>query len=552
MKLLPVLFFVLVLFTAPAGAGYLITEFCPDGYASGDGDEYFILSGTGDLTSYAVSDGEGTISFPENRQGPVTVARSAEGYFSIYKTYPDYEIIESEASVPNVKTAGKFQMANSGDSLSLYKNGYEIQTVTWPDDVATSNGRVHVLNDGVWDTRVYKIGQSRFSPETFIADSATLFVSPDCSFEVVTKAIDDAKATLCIAVYEFESPAIARHVAAASARGVDVTILVEGGPVGGMSDEEKGVLNYLTAAGADVYTIESVDKLPARYRYHHAKYLIADGSATLVLSENLGDTGIPKTGTAGNRGWGALVQDKELAAYFTKVFESDLAGYDIYPWKPTKTALPEEKPGQDTLTVFHPLTLENVKITPVIAPDTSSLIEDLLQGAYCSLDIEQAYISPWPGGVQNAWLAIALEKAKQGISVRVILDGMYYNTEDDADNDELVATLNRLDLPVSARLINPGDTVLKLHNKGVIADGRSVLISSINWSYNSPVNNREAGLIIEDTRAAKYYTKVFDLDFEGEKYEEPLSYGLGFDLRFLLAGGIVLILILILIIRRRR
>ena len=555
MKYIPVLLllslFTLMLFISPAGAGYLITEFCPDGYADGDGDEYFILSGTGDLTSYAVSDGEGTVFFTENCTGPVTVARSAEAYYSIHGTYPDYEIIESESSVPNVKVTGKFQMANSGDSLSLYAGGYEIQTVAWPDDVVTSNGRVHVLEDGIWDKRVYKIGQSRFASASYTADAVTLFVSPDCSYEVITSVIDNAKDSLKIAVYEFESPAFAEHVKDACVRGVKVTLLVEGGPVGGMSSAEKGVLNYLSEAGADVYTIESQTKLPARYRYHHAKYMIADDYVTIVLSENLGETGVPRTGTAGNRGWGVAVSDAEVAAYFANVFASDLGGYDIFPWQKTAAKLPEEDAGADAISVTRPLTIENVKITPVIAPDTSYLIEEMLAGAGRSLDIEQAYISPWPNGAQNGWLAIALEKAEAGVTLRVILDGMYYNTQDDADNDELVASLNRMDLPVSARLINGNERILKLHNKGVIADGHEVLISSVNWSYNSPVNNREAGLIIDDVRAAEYYTKVFDSDFAGESYDEPVSYELGFDVRYILAGAIIAVLIAILIVRRK-
>jgi Phosphatidylserine/phosphatidylglycerophosphate/cardiolipin synthases and related enzymes len=550
MKLLPAALLLVLLLASPASAGFLITEFCPDGFAAGDGDEYFTLTGSGVLTSYTVSDGEGVLAFPENRPGPVTVARSAEGFYSVYGTWPDYEILETVSSVPNVISSGRFQMANTGDSLTLYAGGTVVQSVAWPDDVPTSNGRVHVLEDGVWDKRIYKIGQSRFAPATFTADAVTLFVSPDCSFEAVASVIDNAKDSLRIAVYEFESPALAEHIAAACARGVDVTLLLEGGPVGGISSAEKGVLNYLSKSGADVYTIESTS-VPARYRYHHAKYMVADDSVTVVLSENLGDTGIPEPGTAGNRGWGAAVYDREVAAYFTQVFESDLAGYDIYPWKTTGTSLPAPESGQPSLSITKPLTIENVRITPVISPDTSYLVEEMLKGAHRSLDIEQAYISPWPGGAENAWLGLALDAAKQGANVRVILDGMYYNTQEDADNDELVASLNRRGLPVSARLLNPGERILKLHNKGVIADGHAVLISSINWSYNSPQNNREAGLIIDDARAAEYYTKVFNLDFEGESYSEPLSYSLGFDMRYLLAGAIVLVLLLILIVRRK-
>ena len=550
MKHVPLLL-LLCLLVMPVSADYVLTEFCPDGYASGDGDEYFILSGSGDLTSYSVSDGEGTLWFPENHAGDILVARSAEAYYKIYHSLPDLEIINSDASVPDMKMSGKFQMANSGDQLTLYRDGMPVQSVSWPDELAASNGRVHVFEDGVWDKRIYKIGQSRFSAQTFSADLVTLFVSPDSSYEVISSIIDNTKSSLFIGVYEFDHPLLAQKTADACRRGVDVTILVEGGPVGGMGGDEKGVLNYLTDAGAHIFTIESVSGFPARYRYHHAKYLISDYYVTAVVSENFGETGIPVTGTAGNRGWGAAVYDSKVASYFIDVISSDLAGYDIYPWKKTTHVFPEGGLSRPALSVFKPMTIEHVLVTPVISPDTSYLIDDLVRSANTTLDVEQAYISPYPGGAQNEWLGDVILAAQRGVKVRVILDGMYYNTQEDADNDELVATLNRAGLPISARLLNPSDILIKLHNKGVIADKRAVLISSVNWSFNSPNNNREAGLIITDERAAEYYTKVFDSDFSGEQYSDPVSYEIGFDVRFILAGLILVVLIVILIIRRK-
>jgi phosphatidylserine/phosphatidylglycerophosphate/cardiolipin synthase-like enzyme len=50
----------------------------------------------------------------------------------------------------------------------------------------------------------------------------------------------------------------------------------------------------------------------------------------------------------------------------------------------------------------------------------------------------------------------------------------------------------------------------------VIVDGNSVLVSSINWNENSPMNNREAGVIIEDPDAAAYYLRVFEEDWKNE------------------------------------
>lgn len=550
MKRLLLTFLLLAVCISPVSA-FVLCEFCPDGYAAGDGDEYFILEGTGSLNGWTVTDGEGTLTFPAGAvsSGRVVVARSAEAFFTIHKTLPDYEILESNA-VKNILQTGRFQMANTGDDLSLLYQGKVVQTVSWPGELISSNGRVHVYTDGVWDDRIYKIGQSRFAAETFTADSVTLFVSPDSSYEAVTGVIREASQTLLISMYEFTHSDIAREIADAAGRGVEVTLLLEGGPVGGISDEEKGVMNYLANRGVSVLTIESEGSIPARYRYLHAKYLVADGYETVVLSENFKPSGIPLPGTKGNRGWGAVIRDEETAGYFTEVFAADLLGIDIYPYVPGDEPLPASWSDEESAPRFDVMTLYDVRITPVISPDTSSLVLDLIRSAQTSVDLQQAYISPYPGG-ENLWLSAVYDAAGRGASVRVMLDGMYYNTANDADNDELAAALNRHGGDISARLLLPGAHLTKLHNKGMIVDGDHVLISSVNWNFNSPNNNREAGVIIHSREAAGYYAAVFAYDWEGDFDKDPVSAGVGFDIRFILAGGIVILLICILIYRRR-
>ena len=550
MKVLRILLMLIILCLAitPASA-YTITEFCADGYAKGDGDEYFILEGTGSLSAWSVTDGEGTVSF-SGGSGRTVVARSAELYYQIHGSYPDFEITESLTSIPNAVVSGRFQLANTEDSLTLLENGRAVQTIAWPADVAKGNGRVHRFTDGVWDTRVFKIGQSDFAPQTFTADRVTLFVSPDCSHEVITDVIHDADESILLSMYEFTSVSLAEALADAEHRGVEVTILMEGGPVGGISDSEKGVLNYLSRNGAEIFTIESEGNLPARYRYLHTKYLVADGEVTVVLSENFKDSGIPASGY-GNRGWGAAVEDSGVAEYFTEVFADDLAGYDIYRWVEGSEPLPETAQAEKAVTIFKPVTVGNVQVTPVISPDTSFLVGNVLDSAKYSVDIQQAYIAHYPDS-ENPWLAVALRAAEAGAEVRIQLDGMYYNTDSEADNDEIAASVNRRGLEnLQAKILTDREGILKLHNKGFIIDDETVLISSINWNYNSPTNNREAGLLLESEEAAAYYTRVFSYDWDGVVLDNPASAAVGFDIRYLLAGIIIVGLVGLYVWRRR-
>ena len=52
-----------------------------------------------------------------------------------------------------------------------------------------------------------------------------------------------------------------------------------------------------------------------------------------------------------------------------------------------------------------------------------------------------------------------------------------------------------------------------IHNKGIVVDGKTVLISSVNWSSDGVLRNRDAGLIIRDPQVARYYQRVFTDDW---------------------------------------
>ena len=53
-------------------------------------------------------------------------------------------------------------------------------------------------------------------------------------------------------------------------------------------------------------------------------------------------------------------------------------------------------------------------------------------------------------------------------------------------------------LDVTARLMAWSDSITKLHNKGAIIDGESVLVGSMNWGSNAALRNREMGVLIHD------------------------------------------------------
>jgi len=515
---IPILVAVLLILV-PCSA-FQITEFCPDPYLPNDADEYIIISGSGSLDGITISDGEGGFRFPPGTvaDGQVIIARSAVAFNQTHGQLPDFEWYDTTPSVPDVISGDKLRMANTRDELMLYNHNSLLQKVSWPADVKSREGQIHYLEGGIWDQRPFSLGQSRFVPATFDNITITAFVSPDSAGVVFDSALTSAKQTVHVNVYEFSSATLASQLIDAEKRGVDVLVLVEGGPVGGISNEEKAALFSMNQSGIPVYQMAEVNDNKAPYRFDHAKYIVIDGRSVLITSENFKASGIPPAGFKGNRGWGVYIEDPGPAAYFDNVFLSDIRMKNSIPYSGTPGPL-EASPAVAYRPEFPAQRFQGATVTPVISPDTSYQILGLINSAQNSIEIEQAYITNETATTLNPYLAAAVNASRRGVRVRVILDSYWYNIEEEKDNDEMAALINRIaateGLSIEARCAELDlNNIEKIHNKGVIVDNLSVLVSSINWNSNSPNFNREAGVIIRHPGAARYFLNVFEDDWQ--------------------------------------
>jgi cardiolipin synthase len=514
-----IVFLLLIAGVVHAATDVRITEFCPDPYLYNDMDEYLVLSGTGSLDGITVSDGRGGFRFPPGTRinGALTIARSGPAFLQSHGKLPDFEWLDYSPVVPNVINGDPLRLANTGDELLLYDGSELIQRVAWPKDVKPREGQVHYLENGVWDPRPLMIGQSRFEPAIFFNVTVTTFVSPDCSSEMFTYAVDRASDEILLNVYEFSSPVMADSLIAAQGRGVNVSVLVEGGPVGGISPEENAAIWRMNAGGIPVLQMAAGKDVHPPYRYDHAKYVVLDHRAVLLTSENFKYSGFPPAGFNSNRGWGVYLEDPALAKYFSTVYQTDSTGPSVIPIKGS-AGDPETVPAGKRAAEFKPAQFSGATVRPVISPDTSSQILDLIKAAQTSIEIEQAYITNETPLTLNPYLAAAINASRRGVHVRVLLDSYWYNIEDEKDNDEMAALISSIgtteQIPLEGRCADLAAANLeKIHNKGVIVDGQRVLVSSINWNSNSPNFNREAGVIIDHTGVAQYFLTVFEDDW---------------------------------------
>lgn len=554
-RVLLLLLLLLFFLVTQSASALRIVEFCPDTYLPRDADAYFVLDGTGSLANITISDGEGSLAFPPGAQvrGRVTVADEALAYRMTHGSFPDFEVRETSSAVPDMVKTGRFAPANDGDELVLSINGLTTQSVRWPGDFQPREGQVHYLPGTVWDPRILLLGQSQFSPETFRNATVTAFVSPDSSFGVLEGAVAQARREILVNAYELTYPGIGDLLIAARHRGVSVTVLLEGGPVGGISREEEATCAALNQSGIPLFRMTTTTAAHARYRYNHAKYLVIDGQDLLISTENFGVHGYPPSGSRGNRGWGAFIEDPGAAGYFREVFSADLHGGDVIPYAPLPMGIPSPSP-LPYHAQFPPLRATGVTVTPILAPDTSGEILSLMDRAKGLIEIEQASIRNASRHELDPFLSAAVNASRRGVTVRILLDGSRYNDEGPADNNEMVDLVNavalREALPLAARIMDPESGNLEaIHTKGVIVDRQLVMISSINWNGNSPNFNREAGVILESPALGGYYSSVFDEDWNRAGAGAGVG---GPDMVKLALAGMVIILLLLFLWRRRR
>lgn len=174
---------------------------------------------------------------------------------------------------------------------------------------------------------------------------------------------------------------------------------------------------------------------------------------------------------------------------------------------------------------------ENDPILQLISSATRTIDTQLLG---CGLDWD------WLGTERESlYLEALLEKAAQGVKVRLILDGNYTNLSSSDDNyDTYLFVKNRAEQEgyagnISVRLYTEG-RFLKIHNKGMIVDGERVLLGSVNWSPGGVLENREAGVVLESKEIGEFFSLGFEEDWveccsQERNEEKKASVGLGFE-----------------------
>jgi cardiolipin synthase A/B len=608
-KTIGLVFYIVVLITglsqhpayAEPTATILITEVYDNTHTSVQ-DEYIALHNptttSVDITGWYITDEP---EKPQSQQAKIQfldhtvlspnatlyLTQNATAYLHETGKLPTYEYkVNSRPDVPQLKIYKTVTLNNAGGLVALKNNqnqtidlviyGETQQTNTeWNGSPIPSSGtgvilKRNTINGQPVDTnsasdwihpRIYAIGQSDFPAQTLTSTGElTLFVSPDNSYETIAGELRNAHHTIDMNMYEFTNPFLCKELTNALKRNITIRLFMEGSPIGGLTPQEKYILNTIASQGGNIRFIvsDSEQHINARYQFDHAKYLIIDNETVIVESCNWAKTGVPKNPTYGNREWGIVVHNPDVAAVFSEVFQDDWnpTHSDSYSLQDMNMIVPSGitldntiptgryKPRFTAQTITEPYT-----ITPLFSPDNSEQgILNAIDSATTSLYIQQLYIYKNWGTTISPFVQHIVNKTQHGVDVKIILD---YNPSYEGTTAILNETKTYLETyGAQVKFLSPGPSPFTtVHNKGMIIDNQTVLISSINWNEQSVRKNREAGILLTNHDAASYYAAVFLSDWNLDLHQ-PTTTGFSWaDYKYYVLIAVVFTITLMLIIR---
>lgn len=420
------------------------------------------------------------------------------------------------------------------------------------------------LTDIAWGRRVRMPGWLGWDNATLAQPTlvnayatTTVAVGPEGLYTPLAAAFAAATASIDLSIYTFEHPQMTNVLLAALHRGVQVRILLEASPPGGIDDLQRWCLAQLAAAGADIRYLAARDEAPTgyrpRYRFTHAKYGIMDGQRVLLGTENFTTDSMPppsRKPVGGRRGFYLLTDASPVVQTLQQLFAADWQperfldlrpfdpAHEKYGGPPDDFVLPEptqwfvtEAPFGDAVTAASAARFAVISAPEnTLRPDAGILALIAQAGAGDEIYLTQLYEHKhWgdstsnPIADPNPRLAALIEAARRGARVYLLLDSFFDDADGLRSNRSTVEYITALaaaeGLDLAARLGNPARG--GIHAKVVllrVAGQPWSAVGSLNGGEISHKMNREVVLL---TDQAHVYERLFEVFVHDWKASAP-------------------------------
>ncbi len=365
-------------------------------------------------------------------------------------------------------------------------------------------------------------------------------VSPDRGWHMLETFLAGAQRSLVVGMYDFGAKHIAAAIEQAAGRRSfrKFTLAMQGGSSTGSGTkandltDEQMVDRLSTALGAKFEN--SWIKVGMRNGWvatsYHIKVAVRDQQSFWLSSGNWQSSNQPDQDPFSqspqdrswldryNRDWHMVVDHPGLARTFETYIQNDyqrnlprsrfeaLSAFDVV--LPGAVVAPMLEEATRPFTYFDLFDEDrDFTVTPLLTPDNylQALI-DLIEGAERELFIQNQTFNAATASQQDLGRVLSAVQRRQdaGVDVRIIFRVL--NSSDARENLEALQ-----DLGFDMQRVK---VQKNCHTKGVMVDGRQVLIGSQNISQLGVTLNRDASLLFDDPGLTAYFRKIFLHDWD--------------------------------------
>ncbi len=363
--------------------------------------------------------------------------------------------------------------------------------------------------------------------------------SPDSGWAELKKFVSGTKKQLKVSMYDFTSAHILdlfeRELA-----GLGLQLTLDDPPKNPSADQTDPVTvsdlasslsRSFNSAWALVRSSPEADTwmFPTAY---HIKVMVRDSNAVWLSSGNLNNSNQPEidpigdpqpsdqsTAKESDRDWHVIISSSKLAQVFEAYLDGDFQEATTHASNGLRVSVAKPKPkknppvpqfaglsdpvkGSFSFVASKPVN-EPVTITPLLTPDVGiyqGAMLDLINSVQESLYIQLQYIHPSSNAADARFTELidaVAAKIKARKDVRIILS--QFQVPKGGLEALQAAGVNLNNVKIQNRV----------HNKGFVFDHKKVVVSSMNWSGEGVLANRDAGVIIDNSTAAQYFEKIF-------------------------------------------
>jgi cardiolipin synthase len=314
----------------------------------------------------------------------------------------------------------------------------------------------------------------------------SLTVLPEDGRGIYFEAFDAARREIRIEICVLEDPLVLQSLKRSIDRGVRVRVIVDNGKYEALAAERDNLATYLTGPGGELHLSNPI--FPRSF----PKVILVDERYALIGSACLDSTTFVQY-----RDYAYVTDVAGIVDDLSRLFEND--------WRHSAS------PGQSfptynpTPAVRHP----DVIVSPV---NSTSRLVSFIQKARRTLDVTSELLG---NPTLESELAAA---AVRGVKVRLIAPEIVNGATPGGQEQQArsLRALSAAGLQIHVTRLPEGPQSPYMHARTAVADGKSAYLGSISLSADSTTQNREVGLMLDNTHLVKKLRNQFEIDFSSK------------------------------------